>query len=58
MKAKITIEIWDDTTLEQFEKNGSIEFYEDLFKFGFERIVEHDIIANGANYSVDVKITE
>lgn len=58
MRAKITIEVWDDATLEQFEKNGSIEFYEDLYKFAFENFMKDEVLVDGANCSVDVKITE
>lgn len=58
MKAKINIEIFDNSSLKECEELG---FYtktlENLYKISFETLLK-EMCASGANYSLSVEIED
>lgn len=58
MKAKINIEIFDDSTLKECEELG---FYtktlESLYQISFESILK-EMCASGANYTLSVEVED
>ena len=58
MKARINIEIWDSTAQEKFDKSGlTNDTLKNLYEIAFKNML-NSITTNGANYSLDVEITD
>ena len=58
MKAKINIELWDDTTKEEVEEAGVTEkFLEMCYKLGYEGFTKN-ICVEGMKYKVSVEIED
>lgn len=59
MKAKIDIEIWDQTTKEQLDDVGiTNKFIEHLYYTVFNNMLEKDYVGNGCEYSLNVEVLE
>lgn len=58
MKAKINIELWDDSTKEETEDTGvTAGFLETCYRLGYEKFTK-DICVEGMKYTVSVEIVD
>lgn len=58
MKAKINIELWDNSSMEQLSEFGLTDkFLKIIYEKAFEQLVE-EICANGAKYTLSVEIED